>query len=360
VSDPAERGQRKAERRGLSSRLSRGLAIVGVLLVAVYSALLVYAGGQELLVRVAAIEPPKLVLPILATLASYLAMSFSYDGIARAAGAVIPLRETVRITFIANTANYVLPSGGLTGFALRLVFFRRKGVLTGRAIAISFTQTLITNLMLMVFIVYGMANLLLRDDIGGVTLAAAWTLAGGLGLVILVSLAMVYNRRVRNWVINGMGAGTDRLLALTGYHGHLADRARAAIDHLADGMELFAARPTAMVVPSAWIFLDWLFMIGVLYLGFLAVGYDVSPSVVIIAFSISIVLAVASFVPGGAGVLDGVLALSFDRMGVPVHDSLLPIFLYRLCYFLLPALLSLALARGAFAEAETEVTEELL
>ncbi len=58
--------------------------------------------------------------------------------------------------------------------------------------------------------------------------------------------------------------------------------------------------------------------------------------------------------------LDGVLALSFDRMGVPVHDSLLPIFLYRLCYFLLPALLSLALARGAFAEAETEVTEELL
>lgn len=62
--------------------------------------------------------------------------------------------------------------------------------------------------------------------------------------------------------------------------------------------------------------------------------------------------------PGGAGVLDGALAASFAGMGVPLHDSLLPIFIYRLSYFLLPAVVSLVLARGAFAGENTAMDAE--
>ncbi len=123
--------------RGLRSRLLRGSMIVFGLLIVAYSAMAVVAerSGFEAVAAVAGLEPTLLILPFIATFLSYLTMSRSYEGILRAAGASIRSREMLRITFIANTANYMLPSGGLTGFALRLVCFTRRGIRVGNAVA---------------------------------------------------------------------------------------------------------------------------------------------------------------------------------------------------------------------------------
>jgi phosphatidylglycerol lysyltransferase len=125
-------------------------------------------------------------------------------------------------------------------------------------------------------------------------------------------------------------------------------------------MELFALNPRAMIAPSLWIFLDWLFTIGVLYLSFYSVGYPASFGQVAIAFSVSIVVAIASFVPGGAGVLEGTLTATFAGLGIPLTASLLPIFLFRMSFYVVPAILSLLLARGAFAEVDSAVAENLV
>lgn len=348
---------------GLRSRLLRGTAGVGLMLVVAYSIMMVVTPRSNLLASLANLDPRLVVLPFIATFFSYLTMSLSYEGILRAAGASIRSRDMLRITFIANTANYVLPSGGLTGFALRLVFFTRRGITVGRSVAISFTQTMLTNLMLVVFVVYGLLNLLATHTISGASLVAALVMAFVLILLLVVCLAMIYIPGVRSPVLNFVAGVVSWFLRLTRLEERFGERAQRLIAHVGDGMDLVASSPAAMIVPSLWIFLDWLFMIGTLYLGFYSTGYPISFSAVTIAFSVSIILAIVSFVPGGAGVLEGALAGTFLGLGVPLHDSLLPIFLYRISYFGFPALVSLVVLRGAFRDmtpAEAEMAEEAL
>ena len=106
-----------------------------------------------------------------------------------------------------------------------------------------------------------------------------------------------------------------------------------------------------MIAPLFWIFLDWLFTVAVLYSACRAVGAEVSYGDAIIAFAVAIVVAVASFVPGGVGVLEVALAGVFASVGVPDEQSVLAIFVFRVAFYVIPVLLALMLARGAFRQA---------
>jgi uncharacterized protein (TIRG00374 family) len=331
-----------------AANLRHGASLVVLLLIIAYAAMSQIAGTERIVSAWQRLEWHFLALPLLATFLSYITMSLSYEGIVRAAGAHIDSRDMLRITLVANTANYIFPSGGLTGFALRLVFFTKRGISPGTSVAISFTQTLLTNLMLVLFVVYGLATLLATERIDGASLWAASvaTLLLGAGFGLL--LVMIYSTPIRRRVLAFGARATDSLLDRLGRRATLGGRAQRFFVHIEEGMALFAGRPGDMLMPSVWIFFDWLFMMGALWLAFYATGYQVSFSLIAIAFSVSSVASFVTFVPAGAGVLEGALAGTLAGLGVPLGDSLLPIFLYRLCYFIIPTLMAFMLAHGAF------------
>ena len=136
---------------------------------------------------------------MLATVGSYLTMAWSYQGIARAAGLPVPFGEMCRITLVANTANYLLSTGGLSGFALRMYLFARRGIPAGSAVLISLVQTLLTNLILLVFVVWGFVLLLLSHNLVGRDLIAAGGLLVGFSLVVVATCIALVRR-------NGAGA----------------------------------------------------------------------------------------------------------------------------------------------------------
>lgn len=330
------------------ANLRHGASLVVVALVVAYAGMSQIAGTERIVQAWDRLEWHFLALPLLATFLSYITMSLSYEGIVRLAGVRISSRDMLRITLVANTANYIFPSGGLTGFALRLVFFTKRGISPGTSVAISFTQTLLTNLMLVVFVVFGLASLLVQGTIDGASLWAAsiatGLLAAGFGLL----LVMIYSTPVRRRVLAFAARAADSLLDRLGRKSSLGPRLQRFFVHIEEGMALFAGRPGEMLMPSVWIFFDWLFMMGALWLAFYATGYPVSFSLIAIAFSVSSVASFVTFVPAGAGVLEGALAGTLAGLGVPLGDSLLPIFLYRLCYFIIPTVMAFMLAHGAF------------
>lgn len=345
--------QQRDESSGARASMRRGTAIVAVFLAAAYTAMILVADSRDLHAAWDRMEAHFLILPLIATFLSYLTMSFSYEGIVRAAGASISSRDMLRITLVANTANYIFPTGGLSGFAFRLMFFTKRGISAGTAVAISFTQTLLTNLMLILFVVYGMVNLLITGGIGGVSLVAASIATGVLSAGFLLLVLMIWIDEFRRRVVKTGARLVDRILERTRYHGRFAERAQHFFVHVEEGMALCAGRPGAMVIPSLWIFLDWLCMMGALWLGFYATGREISFSLITIAFSISSIAAFISFIPAGAGVLEGALAGTLSGLGVPLGESLLPIVLYRFCYFIVPTIVSFFLAHGAFTGART-------
>jgi uncharacterized membrane protein YbhN (UPF0104 family) len=138
---------------------------VGVLLV-----LVLLADGQELLRTAERMHPAALAAPLALSLLSYAAMARSYQGIADIAGRHLPFRDWLRITFVSNTANYLVTSAGLSGFAVRMLLLSQHGVSSGRAVLISLVQTFLTNFTLLIFILFGIVTLVLRQHIGGLFL----------------------------------------------------------------------------------------------------------------------------------------------------------------------------------------------
>jgi phosphatidylglycerol lysyltransferase len=73
------------------------------------------------------------------------------------------------------------------------------------------------------------------------------------------------------------------------------------------------------------------------------------------------VFAVLSFVPGGVGVLEVALLKMFDTFAIARHESVPAIMIFRVSFYVVPVLLAMLLARGAFTEAEKRrLSEELV
>ena len=82
-----------------------------IFLAAALGLLLFYADGMKLLEAAASVSWTRFLLPIAATLLSYVLMALSYDGIAGAAHHPVGLGPMLRITFVSNTCLlYTSPS----------------------------------------------------------------------------------------------------------------------------------------------------------------------------------------------------------------------------------------------------------
>jgi uncharacterized protein (TIRG00374 family) len=307
---------------------------------------LVSRADLDQLIRTArSIAPALLVLPALATLGSYLTMAWSYQGIARAAGYALPFAEMCRITLIANTANYLLSTGGLSGFALRMYLFARRGIPAGSAVLISLVQTLLTNLVLLVFVLWGFMLLLLSHNLVGRDLVAAGALLGGFGLLVLAACIALVRRKWRRGLLYAGMRLVDRVLKRVAPHRRPPRSKLIRFQHnLNVGFEFLLQRPHDMLAPTFYIVLDWVFTLLVLYSAFLAIGVPIAMSHVIAGFAIGMFFSIASLVPGGLGIMEGSMTAVFVTLGVQFEQAVVAILIYRAAYYGLPILASLLIA----------------
>jgi uncharacterized protein (TIRG00374 family) len=318
------------------------LAVVGA---AVLIALVTRADLDQLIQTARRIDPLLLALPALATLGSYLTMAWSYQGIARAAGYTLPFGEMCNITLVANTANYLLATGGLSGFALRMYLFARRGIPAGSAVLISLVQTLLTNLVLLVFVMWGFALLLLSHNLVGRELVAAGGLLIGFALVIIVTCVALLRRKWRRGLLFSATRLVDRVLHRVAPHHRPRRSTLIRFQHnLNVGLDFLLQRPHDMLSPTFYIVLDWIFTLLVLYSAFVAIGTPIAMSAVIAGFAIGMFFSIASLVPGGLGIMEGSMAAVFVTLGVQFEQAVVAILIYRAAYYGLPILASLIVA----------------
>lgn len=318
------------------------LAALGAVLLVV---LVTRADVRRLAETAQAIDPRLLLLPVLATVGSYLTMARSYQDIARAAGYALPFGEMCRITLVANTANYLLSTGGLSGFALRMYLFARRGIPAGSAVLISLVQTLLTNLILFLFVLWGFVLLFFSHALVGRDLVAAGTLLVGFSVVVVAACIALVRRSWRRSVLYVTTRTIDRVLERVAPHRKPRRSTLVRFQHnLNVGLDFLMQRPHDMLGPTFYIVLDWIFTLLVLYTAFVALGAPIAMSHVIAGFAIGMFFSIASLIPGGLGVLEGSMAAVFVTLGVPLEQAVVAILIFRAAYYGLPLLVSLLLA----------------
>lgn len=328
------------------------LAAVGIAFVGVVAYVL-WRGRDELTKTLEDVSPAALTVPVLLGLLSYAAMARSYQGIASAAGADLPFLPWLRITFVSNTINYIVVSGGISGFAVRMYLLARHGVATGRAVVISFVQTFLTNFTLLLFILAGLVSLAFRDEVPrsefviGIIAVIAFTIVLGYAFVLVV------NRRARRLTLFFL---THRAHQIVRRFAPRWAPSRSRLlrfrRNLNQGFDFLLERRGQMIAPIAWIVVDWILTLAILWCAFRALNNPVAPTVVLIGFGVAVITTLASFfVPAGIGIMEGSMTLVFVRLGVPSQVALLVSLVFRLSYHVTPLLVSALMFRGLLRQA---------
>src|SRR5262245_56393588 len=201
-------------------------------------------------------------------------MARSYQGIATAAGADISFWEMFKVTIVASTVNYVVSTGGISGFAVRIFFFTRRGVASSTAVLISLAQTFLTNLTLLGFILLGFGYLFQAHSLGGYALTITGILLGVFIAVGILCAVLLFHARLRRRTLFVLAQTTHWVL-----HRVVPHRAPPRTHvwryqfNLNRGIAFLVARKRQMIAPFVFIILDWVFTILILYTAFLAVDH---------------------------------------------------------------------------------------
>ncbi|MBX3028032.1 flippase-like domain-containing protein [bacterium] len=341
-----------------TARGSRWVRLALLLGIIAFAAIFLFADPAELWSVLTHADPWLLALPVVFMLLSYVTMARSYQGIALAAGCQVPLFAMLKITFVANSMNYLVSTGGLSGFAVRMFFFTRRGVSSQTAVLISLAQTFLTNCMLLLFLLVGFAYVFTSHSLTGSALAVTTVLLVLFLIAAVLAALLLFHARLRRRTLFRLAQAAHWLL-----HRFSPQRAPARTHiwryqfNLNRGISFLLARRRAMVQPLIYIALDWLLTILVLYAAFLAVHYPIALSHVIVGFAVGIVLSFASLIPGGLGVMEGSMAAVFASMQVPFETAVIAVLLFRVAYYLLPLLISLFFLHGMFVQGTAVSTE---
>lgn len=324
-----------------------------VFAIAGFGVLFFYSDGVKLAQAAANISWPRFALPLAATLFSYVLMALSYDGIAAAAGNPLGLVPMLRITYVSNTVNYLVATGGISGFAVRMYFFRRHGIPMGRAVTISFVQGLLTNLALLVFLVMGFYFLVLHQALGPAALAAAGGLLGIFILIMGLCVVLLVNPKARRSVLLWAGDAADRLTDrfLPEHRSPRRFHIWRILHNVDDGFRFMVANWKSMLVPTIWILLDWVATLAVLWGCFWSVGLYVAPALITVGFSVAILSSMVSLAPGGLGIMESLTTALFATLGTPLAPTVIALILFRISYYALPFLISLVFFRRMLHDA---------
>lgn len=337
-----------------SVRSSRWVRWAFVLGLAAFGAIFLFADPRELWAVLVRADPWLLTVPVLCMIASYLTMARSYQGIAIAAGCPVSLIDMLKITFVANSMNYLVATGGLSGFAVRMYFFSRLGMASQTAVVVSLAQTFLTNCTLLAFVLVGFAYVFASHTLQGSALVATTVLLVlAIVFAVFASLLLLHPRLRRRTLFWIAQSAYWILHRVTPHRAPPRTHIWRYQFNLNRGISFLLSRKRAMVEPLLYIIADWLLTMLILYTSFLSVQYRIEFAEVIVGFAVGIVLSFASLIPGGLGVMEGSMAAIFASMGVPFETAVVAVLLFRVSYYLLPLLISLFFLHGMFVQGTT-------
>ena len=226
------------------------------------------------------------------------------------------LRDYLRLSFVANSLANVLNLSGAMGAGIRLMGLTSHKVNLPRAAALIGMQALSLPLGLSLLVIFTLVTQPLPLDPGSVQKTLAYLVLAAAALYLPLYYFLTTRRPLMRWLPHDLGLPPLRLkLELT--------------------------------VISL---LDWLFAAGALWACLYVSGAHVKPGLMIGAFAGASVLGLASQVPGGLGVFDGLMLIALKSAGFDQPVILSGLLLFRIAYYLLPLLVGLYVGSEMFTQ----------
>ncbi|OGR49304.1 MAG: hypothetical protein A2X37_10245 [Elusimicrobia bacterium GWA2_66_18] len=261
------------------------------------------------------------------------------------------------IALVSTTANYLVSAGGVTGFALKSHLLHKRRVPIATTVTASAVTSAILYAVLAVILGQGLFTLLLR--LRGARLAI---MESAFGLIILLAgaaflLVAFFNRSVRGRLAHRLFRFTNRAAFKLSQKEIPSEDFAAFEVQLTQGLAHIRAGKGRLTTTVLYTCLDWGLAMTSLWFCFRAVGVRLPVGHLSAAFTTGQAATLIPVLPGGLGAAEGSIAALMGGLGVDAGSALVAALLFRLCYYVAPALLSVLVLWG-LKVSEPEVLQE--
>ncbi len=327
-----------------SRRLTLALVLflLGLILTALVTAWL--TDGPTFLAVLGSLKPAPIFGALFCMTASYVAIALSFAALLQVSHYRVGFPRLFSITLISTTFNYVVSTAGVSSLAVRAYLFKRQRVPLSLIVPLSIAQSMMTNLVLTLMCLGGLW--FLRTQPGFKGGAGHLFILGALGILVtlVVITAVGYfhaptrHRAIRAGV--GMTAWIrQRVLRRPFATGRPGEVAR----NLEESTRLLHRGWAPLLVALFWVTMDWVFTVLTMQQCFMAVEIPLSAGLVLVGFTLAFLSSTVNIFPGGLGVMEGLLTVTYSHFGVPQEKAMVAALLFRMIYFLLPLAVSAAL-----------------
>ncbi|HVO68462.1 MAG TPA: flippase-like domain-containing protein [Aggregatilineaceae bacterium] len=274
---------------------------------------------------------------LLFTAVSYVCLSYGFAVACRIFGITLRQRDLLEVGFISNVLNNLLSAGGAAGHSVRLIVMQRRGSAPADILAASLFHTYFNTLMLLILFPIGLGYLLVSHTLkGGAVIGVA--MIGALAVLLAVlATAVVFSRPTRARIFRGL-----RRVVRAITRRDIGPSLEEFDNTVTRGVAAIRSHPVLLGRMLGLVFTDWFSSMVALECCFEALGYRLSPGVLVTGFAIGVTAGLVSMVPGGLGVQDGSMAGIYHLLGVPLEHAVLAAVLFRVVYYFIPFGVSLA------------------
>jgi len=250
------------------------------------------------------------------------------------------------ISLVSTTANYVISTGGVSGFALKAHLLHKRLVPIATTIVASALTSVILYAVLAAILVQGLATLAFRLQGSRVGL-----IEGFVGLAVLIVAAgglivLFLDGRLRNKATRRLFHWTNQAAFRLSSRQIPSESFLAFERQMAQGLARIRHEHGRLTLAVLYTCLDWGFAMISLWLCFLAVGDPLPLGPLSAVFAVGQGATLIPALPGGLGAAEGSTAAVLAALGYDGGRALVAALLYRAAYYLVPSLISVFVLWG--------------
>lgn len=259
-----------------------------------------------------------------------------------------PLRsaEVFGIALVSTTANYLVSTAGVSGFALKAHLLRKRQVPYGITVTASVLSSAILYMVLAAVIGQGLVFLWLH--LHGTKIAI---MESALGLIVLLAIAvpmmvLLFNARLRGRLTQTCFHWANRATYAFSKSEIPREAFESFEEQLTEGLVKVREDLPRLTLTVLYTCVDWALSMTTLWCAFKAVGVKLPVGHLSAGFTAGMAATLIPFLPGGLGVVEGSMAAIFQSLGVDWDQAFVAVLLYRLAYYLIPGLVSVLVLWG--------------
>ncbi|MEK7234892.1 MAG: flippase-like domain-containing protein [Elusimicrobiota bacterium] len=285
-------------------------------------------------------------IAFLCALASHAMGGLALSAVLSLLGHSLGAPTVLGISLVSTTANYVVSTGGVSGFALKAHLLHKRLVPIATTIVASALTSVILYAVLAAILAQGLATLLLRLQGSRVGLIEGFV---GLGVLIFAAgglIVLFLNGRLRNKTTRRIFHWTNQAAFRLSSEQIPPENFMAFERQMTHGLALIRHGHGRLTLAVLFTCLDWGFAMISLWLCFKAVGDPLPLGPLSAVFAVGQGATLIPVLPGGLGAAEGSTVAVLVALGYDGGRALVAALLYRTAYYLVPSLLSVLVLWG--------------